>query len=485
MASSNLSPSNIITVSLQGTPSGLAVPNINSVALMSSELPVWGTTKNFAIYKDPTSVALDFGVNSKAFSIATAFFAQAPNPIQTQGYLAIIPRLQNVAISAFLSVQDLTYTAVATGTGGNAISIAYTTGAVAGSEVVSVVGNAISIQIASGVSTAAQIKAAILASSPAIALISVDVFGDSTKAQTGPVSPTNLSGGSSSGTEPAHTAMIRTINEVYYFGVLLDSVPTAIPTISRYVSSVDKMLFVCSNIKADFASNGMLGSLGAAFFNQIRGLYYNDGILQDTINFAAAYASRGLSTDFSGSNTTFTMQMKQLVGFSPDSTLTQTDLNTCLANGVDIYPPFGLQGLTASGSLFTSGANGFFDQIYNQFWLKFALQVAGFDFLAQTNTKIPQTETGMDGLKNAYRQVLQEGVNNGMIAAGSWTSPNVFGNPANLIRSVSDIGFYVYSLPVTKQLPADRNLRKAPLVQIAAKMAGAIHSSSVIVQINL
>lgn len=485
MVSNNLSPSNIITVTLQGTPQGLAVPNINSVALISSESPAWYGSQDYAIYKDPTTVGQDFGVNSLAFAIANAFFSQVPNPIQTQGYLAIIPRLHNVAVKANVQIQDINYEAVATGSGGNSITIAYTTGGTAGSEVVTVLSNAISVQIASGVSTAAQIAAAIAASGPAAALVTATVYGTSSNPQTAPVSATNLAGGTSSGLEPIHTAMVRTVNEVYYFGTILDVIPTDIDTLAAYVQGSDKMLFVASNVKADFAANGVLGELAGRDQNNVRGLYYSDGVTNDTILFAAAYASRGLSVDFSGSLTAFTMQMKQLVGFSPDTTLTQTDLNTCLATGVDVYPPFGFAGLTATGNLYTSGANGFFDQIYNQFWLKFALQVAGFNFLAQSSTKIPQTETGMDGLKNAYRSVLTQGVSNGVMAPGSWTSSTFFGNVQNLIAAVLNIGYYVYSLPVAQQSSVDRGLRKAPLVQIAAKMAGAIHTSSVIVEVNL
>ena len=486
MSSNNLSPSNIITVSLLGTPQGLAVPNINTVGLISSELPVWAGTQDYAIYKDPTTVAQDFGSNSRAASIANAFFAQAPNPIQTQGYLAIIPRLQNIAVAAYLSVQDITYQAASTGVGGNLVTIQYTTGAVAGAEVVTVVGNAITVQIASGVSTSSQISAAILASAPAAALVTPLIYGVASNKQVAPVSATNLSGGSASGLEPIHTAMVRTSNEAYYVGTIIDVIPTApFSTLPAYVSGLDKILFVASNNKADMAANGIIGSLASKTLNQVRGLYYNDGAAQDTVNFAAAYASRGLSTNFAGQLTSSTMNMKQLVGFAPDATLTQTDLNTALANGVDVYPAFGFQGQAASGNLYTSGANGFFDQIYNQFWLKLALQVAGFNFLAQTNTKIPQTETGMDGLKNAYRQVLAQGVTNGVMAPGSWTSSTVFGNPATLAQTVAAIGYYVYSLPVAQQLPTDRQARKAPLVQVAAKMAGAIHSSSIIVNINL
>jgi len=78
---------------------------------------------------------------------------------------------------ALLAVQDLTYTAVKGGTRPIEISIAYTAGGTAGAEVVTVVGNAISVQIASGVSTATQIAAKINASAAALALISVAITG--------------------------------------------------------------------------------------------------------------------------------------------------------------------------------------------------------------------------------------------------------------------------------------------------------------------
>lgn len=485
MVSNNLSPSNVITVSLQGTPQGLAIPNVNTLALISSEAPVWAGTQDYAIYKDPTSVANDFGSSSKAAAIANAIFSQNPNPIQTQGYLVIIPRNLLTPVKANVQVQDVNYEAIASGTGGNSVTIAYTTGGTAGSEAVSVVGSAITIQIASGLSTADQVAAAINGSVAASALVLATVYGDGDNAQTAPVVTTNLAGGSASGTEPVHDTIIRTINEVYYVGVLVDFVPTApFTTLPAYLQGIDKIGFFASNVKADMEVAGLLGVLGASGLSHSRGLYYSDGVAADTVNFAAAYASRGLSTDFTGSLTAITMNMKQLVGFAPDSTLTQTDLNTALANGIDIYPAFGFQGLTAQGRLYTSGENEYFDQVYNRLWLKLALQVAGFNYLAQTNTKIPQTETGMDGLKNAYRQVLAQSVANGILAPGTWDSPDVFGNVSNLYRSITDIGYYVYSLPVKDQLAADRAARKAPLVQIAAKEAGAIHSSSVIVLVN-
>jgi len=49
---------------------------------------------------------------------------------------------------------------------------------------------------------------------------------------------------------------------------------------------------------------------------------------------------------------------------------------------------------------------------------------------------------------------------------------------------ITQKGYYTYSIPIAQQAQTDRELRKAPLVQIAVKRAGAIHSSDVLVIIE-
>jgi len=99
------------------------------------------------------------------------------------------------AVAATIKIQDITYTAVTAGTGGNSITVAYTGGATAGAEVVSVIANAISVQIETGVSTAQQIADAIEADEDAMALISLAIdSGDNGDTQV-TVAATNLAGG--------------------------------------------------------------------------------------------------------------------------------------------------------------------------------------------------------------------------------------------------------------------------------------------------
>jgi hypothetical protein len=285
------------------------------------------------------------------------------------------------------------------------------------------------------------------------------------------------------GTETVQAAVTRTLNLVYYFGILVDAeiAVTPLTALATYVQTLDKMLFYASSTPADYVhTSGMLDVLRAASLTQTRLLYYKTATALDTQVFAAAYASRGLSTNFSGSRTVQTMHLKQLAGIVPDQTVDQTALTALQAAGADAYVSIaGIPGV------FCSGLNGFFDEVYNEKWLKFAMQTAGFNYLASTNTKIPQTEQGMEGLKNVYRKVCEQGRSNGYIGPGTWSSPDLFGDPLALVRCIADLGYYVYSLPITSQLQADRTARKAPLIQIALKSAGAIHSSNVIVNVGL
>ena len=191
--------------------------------------------------------------------------------------------------------------------------------------------------------------------------------------------------------------------------------------------------------------------------------------------FAAAYLSRGMSVDFTGSNTAMTMNLKTLSGVNIDTGVTQAIYNSADTDGVDLYVSYGVEGV------FSTGGNDFFDNVYNKLWLKLAIQVAGFNYLKTTNTKIPQTETGMDGLKNSLAIVYQQAVNNGVLAKGlTWNSADTFGDPTALKRNILEQGYYQYSAPIANQSEADRVERKALLIQAAVKFSGAIHTATII-----
>lgn len=239
----------------------------------------------------------------------------------------------------------------------------------------------------------------------------------------------------------------------------------------------NKINFVVSNVESDI--EGAFTGIKDMTLTKTRCLFYG-GTETEAKIMMASYASKAMSTIFEASLTTQTMHLKSLAGVLPDPIITETILTKCKNAGVDTY--VSIEGVAC---VFSTGANGFFDEVFNELWFVNAIQTAGFNYLRQTNTKIPQTERGMDGLKNAYTQVCVRGVNNGFIAAGSWTSSDTFGNPDTFKRNIEGSGFYVYSTPIAQQSKADREARKAPLVQIAVKTAGAIHSTNVMIYVNL
>jgi len=87
-------------------------------------------------------------------------------PVRLAGYADLVAPTKSSVVT-----QGLTLTAVDYGVLQNTITIAFTPGATAGSEVVTVTGKAISVQIATGVSTVTQVRTAMQAAAACTALV--------------------------------------------------------------------------------------------------------------------------------------------------------------------------------------------------------------------------------------------------------------------------------------------------------------------------
>jgi hypothetical protein len=130
-----------------------------------------GTSKAFKTIQDIKYTANETGTNGNLINIT-----------------------YNKGVKSSLVAQDITFEAVNYGTSGDNISIKYIVGATSGNEIVSVAGNAITIKIEDAVSTATDILAKIVASTPALLLISASITGTGSNPQS-VFAATNLSGG--------------------------------------------------------------------------------------------------------------------------------------------------------------------------------------------------------------------------------------------------------------------------------------------------
>lgn len=444
-----------------------------------------GGSLGYAAYASPNQVASDFGSSSKTYEMANAVFSQQPNILTGGGQLIIILMKVSVWNLAFSGIAAsgtfvVTYngnSSAAINWDDSSIAIQAKIQAVPGLSQVQVTGNIINLSLnialrgVYGAGLAVTTGSDTLATSaPAAITIAV----------------TNPTVGNTIGAQVSASLAI-----VQFFGVLINEscgtgqvIPTAdAQALAAILLPLLKIGFLVTNSQSDLtAVSGIVAVMTAASFTNTRWLYYGDTSSVGVANalvMAASYAGLALSTNFNGSNTTTVLHLKVLNGVSPDPSMSQTILNLAVSVGADIY--VSLQGVPA---VFTSGANSYYDQVYNLLWFQGALQIAGFNYLAQTGTKIPQTEVGMDGLKNAYRAVCNQAVTNGYCAPGTWNSATVFGNTAQMLLNIAQVGYYIYSQPVAQQLQTARAARQAPLVQIALKQAGGIQSSSVIIAIN-
>lgn len=487
-----LSLTNIIQVTLLAALAGLANVNTSALALLTTNAPIPANYGNYGIYLSPGGVASDFGSTSSTYEIAEYVFAQTPNILSGGGYLVVIPRLATApaqpATILGSGVVDLTsltatnYELEATVDGGAAAALLIGTinsssvaaaQASLNSDAVTGAGLAFTV---SGPVTAASIT---LATTVTGATAGISVGAAVTGTDIG--APLKIGGasatGAAAGVERTKDCILRTAGLVNYFGIVLNvQEPDAnLPELAALVQTMNNLLFVGSSVYSDIA--GIFTSLMNAGDTHTRCLYHSESP-SDALYFAASYASRGLCINFSGSNTAHTMHLKGLTNLDTDEGMTETIKQQCQNAGVDVYPDFGVP------KVYTSGTNLFFDQIYTELAFKLQLQVAGFNYLAQTDTKITQTEEGMNGLKGALRRVCAAFVTNGVFAPGTWTSSTTFGTPEDTIRNIAQAGYYIYSDPIASQSQADRAARVAPGIYIAAKDAGAIHSADIVAYVE-
>ena len=122
----------------------------------------------------------------------------------------------------------------------------------------------------------------------------------------------------------------------------------------------------------------------------------------------------------------------------------------------------------------------FFDEIIYLDKLKNDCQLALMDLFVQ-NAKIAQTEGGMTRIHNALNGVLKDYQKIGYLETGVWRGSNIldlkYGDTVNN-------GYLIQSEPIDEQNQSDRENRIAPPIYIALKLAGAIHSAVVQIDVN-
>jgi len=489
--------SRVINVSITGAGRQLDRTNMNIVSIITSELGVLSTANRTEVYTSLASVASDFGTNSNLYQFAKVLFAGSANPINRGGYLvagfwravdenvgATYGNLlsaelsQAIAVQSLQNIQDGSFDiTIDGGTAQNITALDFRTISDLG-DIVSILNTAITdatvtldnnqIVVTSDTTGATSAVTAITEGASGTFVGDVlSLSGGSGAVVTDGVDATVLTA------ETKEDAIIAISEEEPIRGVVYVDKPTSSEAeeLSSWGLANDVIVYDVFSDSDDFAkdvTNFVWSNKISAGYNY-RTLFDKAGDRK----LASAYMSRLHTVNFNADNTAITMHLKELSGVTP-SKFSDSELNDAQTVGLDLYGTFG--GLP---KLYTSGANDFVDNVYNNIAVKRFVQIDLFNLLGSTTTKLAQTDKDMAKIVARVERTMDLFVSAGVIAPGRWNSPDDFGNPEVFRRSIEAKGYFVYANPMSGQAQSEREQRVAPVVQVAFKLAGAIHSVDV------
>lgn len=191
----------------------------------------------------------------------------------------------------------------------------------------------------------------------------------------------------------------------------------------------------------------------------------------------ASLFARASTVNFEASNTALTLKFKQEPGISPEL-LTQGQAQTLRDKNCNVFVAYDNETAILQEGVVSSGA--FFDEVHGLDWLENAIQTAVYN-LMYTRPKVPQTDDGTNLICVTIAAVLSQSVTNGLVAPGKWNASG-FGQLRD--GDYLSKGFYIYAPPVASQSQADREARKSVPIQVAVKLAGAVHFVDVLINVN-
>jgi len=491
----------VITVSIQEGGQLAARDNFNVVTIITGEqLGTLSTANRFSIHRDSASVAVAYGTSSKPYDFAKAFFGTSPNPVNAGGYLIIgywraaeeaiaasaatltglqlseattIGLLQGIEDGSFdidvdgstENITGLDFRTVTTLAGAVALIDADLTGATASIDDQKIV-------ITSDTTGGSSLLTFVTDPSSGTFIGDILALADGTGAV--------LVQGAVSSTIALETkeAAVTAIKAVTNFkgGMFIDNpTDTESKNLATWAQANNVLLYDVFNAPANLEvdATNVVWDIKLASLNNYRMLYSK----ANNRKMAASYMARAHTVNFNAINSALTMQLKELA-VSAES-YTSTELLKAKTVGLDVYTTIKLTPI-----LLTSGANDFTDNRYNLLAYVDAISTDQFNLLKITATKIPQTQKGVDQLVDQAEKTTRGFVTAGFIGAGTWSSPDTFGDVEVFKRSILNNGFYWLAGLLADQPQADRELRKSPVLQGAIKYQGAVHSVNLIINVN-
>jgi hypothetical protein len=201
------------------------------------------------------------------------------------------------------------------------------------------------------------------------------------------------------------------------------------------------------------------------------------GQYSTTADAVVAIMGYAMGANKQTSNSAYTLAYKKEVGVSAEN-LTSSEVTAIKNINGNVY--------INRGSIYTLFEDGkmadgtFFDELLNLDMLTNSIQASVVNALT-TESKIPQTNDGVDKLLNYITAPLEKSKTTGFISPGVWNTSGV------LTVNTGDVlprGYKILADSVANQSQEDREARKSPPIYILAKLAGAIQYVNIGVYVN-
>ena len=493
--SEGLPVSRLISVDVNLAPTAAQAPNLNRLVIIGSS-DVIDTDTRVVSFTDLASIATAFGTSAPEYKAAALWYAQRPSPIQLYIGRWAETATKGLLVGGALSpAQQLLSVFTAVANGGFKIGVD-------GNAVVNVTGiNLTGVTNLNGV--ASQINAALVAA-PVAASVAWDglrfTFKSNTTGIASEIAPLQAPNAGTNLAPLMNGTLAlgaRAVNGIAAESALaavsiIDSLPTGIYAFMFAATAIDDSdhLDVAGYIEAASRkhvyglTSSSPGALDSAVDTDIGSLLKAAGYTRTVPQFSntpyavASLFGRILTTNFDANSSMITLMFKQEPGVTAELLTTQ-QADSLEAKNYNVFVAYDNDTAIIQYGVVSSGL--FFDEVYGTDWLRYRVQNDLFNALYTNTRKIPQTDAGMAILATVIEGSLAAAVNNGLVGPGYWTDGG-FGqlSTGDFLSS----GFYVYTPPIATQSVSDRAARKSVAYVVAAKLAGAVHSVDVLINVN-
>ncbi len=494
MGNSQLSISRLISTTINLQPSAAQAQNLSNLLILGGS-DVIDTTQRMRTYGSASEVASDFGSTAPEYLAAVAWFGQSPQPTEVLigrwAQTATHGRLVGGAISSANQAINL-WTAITTGSFSVTIDGApHAITALNFSAVTNMNGVASAIQAALPVGVVCVwdanynrflIKSSTSGTTSSVSFLTPEGSGTDISGMLAGLSTSSgaytVAGIAAESAVSAVTLFDATFGQQWFGNFVCGAVDSDHLAIAAYIEAASNQHAYGVNTQE---ANVLLSTDTTNIAYQLKQLGYNKTWVQYSSSSLYAVCSmmaRLMTTNFQGNNTVIDLMYKQEPGIAPEnlnssqiSALEGFNCNVFVAydNNTQIIEP----GVAASGQ--------YIDTVYGTMALALDIQTNLYNLRYTSPTKIPQTDAGVHILKTGAEQTCEQYVANGLLGPGTWTNAG-FGslNQGDFLKK----GYYVYVAPISTQSQAARSARQSPPIQIAAKMAGAIETVDVLINVN-